>query len=137
MGRYFFVFHSWYTVNFESANKKPPFIKVAISFWCNFSIKLSKLQRREIKLISYYKIDNIQINCKFITFVIVIIFTNFNWDTFRKERAKEKDDFDFEIVDSYPPAHWFWGFNKISCKPVCFTLVFFGDIKAVFTFISW
>ena len=35
------------TSNFESANKKPSFFKVAAFFWCNLNIKLSYLKSRE------------------------------------------------------------------------------------------
>ena len=45
----FFIYHSWYTSNFESTCKKPLFIKVTLCFWCDFSIKLSWLKRRENK----------------------------------------------------------------------------------------
>ena len=32
LGYYFFIYHSWYTVNFESTYKKPPFMKVDLFF---------------------------------------------------------------------------------------------------------
>ena len=50
LGQHFFIYHYWYTSNFEATYKKSPFIKVAIFFWFSFSIKLSWLQRRSNKI---------------------------------------------------------------------------------------
>ena len=50
LGYNFFIYRTWYTSNFETTYKKPPFIMVAICFWCSFSIKLSWLQRRSNKI---------------------------------------------------------------------------------------
>ena len=41
------ISHSWYTLYFEPAYKKPSFIGVATFFLFNFSIKLSDLQEKE------------------------------------------------------------------------------------------
>ena len=40
------ISHFWYTFSFESAYKKPSFIKVATFFLMYFSIKLSDLQSK-------------------------------------------------------------------------------------------
>ena len=62
------MYHSWQTSNFESINKKPPFIKVATFFWCNFSVKLLWLQRRGNKPNTTLFDRYYSQNCKCITF---------------------------------------------------------------------
>ena len=49
LSQHFFIYHSCSTSNFESTYKKPPFITIDTFFWCNFSIKLSWLQRKDNK----------------------------------------------------------------------------------------
>ena len=53
------IYHSWHTFIFESADKMPFFIKVAVFIWCSFSMKLSDLQRKaeNLKLLPYYLND--------------------------------------------------------------------------------
>ena len=64
LGEHFFFYYSWYTSNFETTYKKPPIIKLAIFFWCSFSIKFSWLQRR-IDKISTILYDKYYLqNCK-------------------------------------------------------------------------
>ena len=68
LGYHFFIYHSYYISKFESVYKKHLFIKIATFFWCNFSIKLSRLQRRNNKfsiiLYGRYYLEN----CKTILF---------------------------------------------------------------------
>ena len=65
LGCLFFIYHLWYTSNYEYTCKKPSFIKVAIFFWCNFSIisNYHDCIGQIIKLIPYV-IDVIYKNCK-------------------------------------------------------------------------
>ena len=53
--------HSWYTPNFESVNKKLSFISLAAFSWFNFSVKLSKLQRKGNKITSYHTIVSMEV----------------------------------------------------------------------------
>ena len=73
MNYHFFICHSWYTSNFETTYKKPPFIKIANFFWCSFSIKLSWLQRRSNKINTIQRDRYYLQNCKVITFEKIAI----------------------------------------------------------------
>ena len=57
MGKHFFIYHSWYTFSFDSAYKKPPLIKVAISSGVILVLSYRGYKQKTIKLISYYMID--------------------------------------------------------------------------------
>ena len=84
------LYHSWYTSNFETTYKIPPFIKVAIFFWSSFSIKLSWFQRRNNKIdtilydryylqnykaITFEKLEIIQ-NIKNLIIQVIFIFSD-------------------------------------------------------------
>ena len=62
------IYYSWHTSNFGTTYKKPPFIKVAIFFWCSFSIKLSWLRMRNNKINTILCDRYYLQNCKAITF---------------------------------------------------------------------
>ena len=69
LGKQFFIYHTWYTSNFETTYKKPPFINVAIFSWCSFSIKLSWSLGRSNKIYTILYDRYCWQNCKVITFV--------------------------------------------------------------------
>ena len=90
MGQHFFIYHSWYTSNFETTYKKPPFIQVAIFFDVDLVSNYHGCKGEAIKLIPYYMIDiiyktvkpshlkNLQIiqNVKNLMFQVIFIFSN-------------------------------------------------------------
>ena len=58
LGKHFFIYHSWYTFNFDSAYKKPPLIKVAIFSCVILVLSTYRIcKQKAIKLIPYYMID--------------------------------------------------------------------------------
>ena len=51
LDQHVFIYHFWCTFNFESTNKKPPFIKIAFLFLVS---KYYGCKEETIKLIPYY-----------------------------------------------------------------------------------
>ena len=68
LGQHFFIYHSWFTSNFETTYKKPSLIKAALFLWCSLNIILSWLPKRSNKnTVILYDRYYLQ-NCKAITF---------------------------------------------------------------------
>ena len=57
LDQHFFIYHSWYTSNFETTYKKPPFIKVAIFSSVVLVSNYHGCKGEAIKLISYFMMD--------------------------------------------------------------------------------
>ena len=57
MGKHFFIYDSWYTLNFETTDKMPPFIKVAIFCDTVLVSNYHSCKGEAIKLITYCMID--------------------------------------------------------------------------------
>ena len=57
LGQYFFIYHSWYTSNFEATYKKRPFFKVAIFPDAVLASNYHGCKEEAIKWIPYYMVD--------------------------------------------------------------------------------